>query len=91
MGIGYDYIDNNFRAILLQLGLSLRLIASLCGLPGQSKKNCGAKNPAKQIPKTTVHKILHSHSISVYGRVSIDRGYFADGPARPYTVDNPLF
>jgi hypothetical protein len=47
MGIGYNHIDDNIRAILLQLGLSFRLTASLCGLLGQSKKDCGTKNPAQ--------------------------------------------
>jgi hypothetical protein len=91
MGTGCDYIDNNIRAVLLQLDLSFRLTASLCRFFGQSKKDRGTKNPAQQIPKGPVHKIPHSHILSVYGCVSINRRYFADGTARPYTVDDPLF
>jgi hypothetical protein len=91
MGTCYDYIDNNIWTILLQLGLSFWLIASLCRLFGQSKKDRGTKNSAQQISKGAVHKIPPSRNISLYGCVSIDRSYFTDRPARPYTVDNPFF
>jgi len=91
MGIGYDYIDNNIWAVLLQLGLSFRLIAPLRRILGQSEKEAGTKNPAQQISKGPVHKIPHSHILSVYGCVSIAFSHFADGPARPYTAGDPFF
>jgi hypothetical protein len=88
MGIGYSHIDDSSRAIFLQLGLPFRLAAPLCGLLEQSKKINATKNPAQQIPKTPVHKILHTHILSFYGGVSIDCSQFATGLARPHTADN---
>jgi hypothetical protein len=88
MGDGYSHIDNSSRAIFLQLGLPFRLAAPLCGLLGQSKKISIAKNPAQQIPKSPVHKILHTHILSFYGGVSVDCSQFAGGLARPHTADN---
>jgi hypothetical protein len=90
VGAGYSHIDNSSRAIFLQMGMSFRHTAPLCGFLGQSKKISATKNPAQQIPKSPVHKILHTHILSFYVCVSIDCSQFAGGLARPHTADNPF-
>jgi hypothetical protein len=88
VGVGHGCINNSIRTVLLQLGLPFRLGAPLYGLFEQSKKNVSPEGTAKQIPKATVHKILHTHILSLYGGIPINCSQFAGGLARPHTADN---
>jgi len=91
VGTGNHSTNNHLRPVLLQLGMSLRLTASLCRLFGQQKKNGSTKGRAKQISKGARHKILHPRALPCYGRLPFNFRHPANRPARPHPAGNPLF